>query len=252
VLNARVIPCLLLLDGGLTKTTKFKAPSYVGDPLNAVRIFNEKEVDELVVLDIGARRARGAPDFDLIAEIASEAFIPLSYGGAISTLAQAQRLIKSGVEKVVLNTVLAQGAQLMAEIGQVFGRQSVVASIDVKKKLFGGYEVAADGGRQLLGRDPLDYAREMERAGAGEILLNAIDRDGTRIGYDCDLIAHVAGGVGIPVVACGGAGRISDFPMAIRAGASAVAAGSLFVYHGPHRAVLLSYPDRSELEAAFA
>lgn len=249
MMKTRVIPCLLLNEGGLVKTVKFKDPSYVGDPINAVKIFNTKEVDELVVLDIGATAEGREPDFGAIQDIVSEAFMPVAYGGGITSSDQAQRLFALGIEKVVLNSVVASKPQLVSELADRFGSQSVVVSIDVKQSgLFSKLEAMTHNAKQKTGRDPASFARDMERLGAGEIFLNAVDRDGTQTGFDGELIAQVANVVDVPLVACGGAGSVADFKAAVDAGASAVAAGSLFVYHGPHRAVLISYPDRRELE----
>ncbi|GAA0612385.1 MAG: imidazole glycerol phosphate synthase subunit HisF [Thalassospira sp.] len=244
-----MIPCLLIADGGLVKTTGYKRPSYVGDPINAVRIFNSKEVDELMVLDISASKQGRAPDFNAIGEIVSEAFMPVAYGGGITTERQAGELLALGVEKVVLNSILADDPGLVSILAKRFGSQSVVVSIDVKKQgITRQYHAMTHGGTRKTGQKPKDFAQEMVMRGAGEILLNAIDQDGTLSGYDLQLINEVASCVDIPIVACGGARDIADFEKATKAGASAVAAGSFFIYHGPHRAVLISYPNRSELE----
>lgn len=250
MLRTRVIPSLLLRNGGLVKTVKFSQPQYVGDPINAVRIFNDKEVDELVFLDISA--AGRGPNFELLADIASEAFMPFGYGGGITTIDQVKRLFQLGVEKVILNSVLADNPELVEQAAALAGSSSVVASIDVKRSFLGRYSVHTQGGRRDLKQDPVAFAAEMARRGAGEILLTAIDRDGVQAGYDHELIARVSTGVTVPVVACGGAGKLADFRTAVDAGASAVAAGSLFVFHGRHRAVLITYPDYSALEALFA
>lgn len=251
MLRTRVIPCLLLRSGGLVKTVRFANAKYVGDPINAVRIFNDKEVDELVFLDIGATLSGRGPNFDLLAGIASEAFMPFGYGGGITTADQVKRLFALGVEKVVINTAASTTPALVAEAASLAGTSSVVASIDVRRGVLGTYSVYVRSGQQDLKQDPVTYAREMERLGAGEILLTAIDRDGTQAGYDLDVIRRVTAAVSIPVVAAGGAGRLRHFREAVDAGASAVAAGSLFVFHGKHRAVLITYPAYPELEALF-
>lgn len=243
-----MIPCLLLKDGGLVKSIKFRNPSYVGDPINAVRIFSGKEVDEIALLDITASASGTGPDFDMIAEIVAEAFMPLAYGGGITSIGQAGRILELGVEKIVLNSVLASDPGIIDGLAARFGSQSVVASIDVADGYFRSRQVKVRNGRESLRRDPVDFAREMEQRGAGELLLTSISRDGTGSGYDCDLIRSVADAVGIPLIANGGAGKLEHFAQAVAAGASAVAAGSMFVYHGPHRAVLVSYPDRRSLE----
>lgn len=251
MLKTRVIPCLLLRGAGLVKTTEFRNPKYVGDPINAIKIFNDKEVDELVLLDIAASRTGKGPPFEVIQNIASECFMPVAYGGGITSVEQIRRILGTGVEKVVLNTAALRDPSLVRDAAREFGSQAVVVSIDVKRKLFGRYEVYVEGGTKATGREPVSYAREMEDIGAGEILLNAIDRDGTMKGYDIDLVSKVTSVLGIPVIASGGAGSISDFAEASkRGGAAAVAAGAMFVFHGRHRAVLITYPSQAELSAA--
>lgn len=250
MLKTRVIPTLLLRGAGLVKTTGFRNPVYVGDPINAIRIFNDKEVDELVLLDITASRTGKGPAFSTIENIASECFMPVAYGGGITTVEQIRKILGAGVEKVVVNTAALQDPQLVRDAVREFGSQAIVVSIDVKRKLLGRYEVYGDGGTRATGHDPAVYARQMEELGAGEILLTAIDRDGTMKGYDIELVQKVTSVVNIPVIASGGAGSIADFGAASkRAGAAAVAAGAMFVFHGPHRAVLITYPSPAELAA---
>lgn len=249
MLGTRVIPCLLLKDNGLVKTVKFKDPKYVGDPINAVKIFNEKEVDELLFLDITASVRGGRPSFKMISEIAGECFMPLAYGGGIRSLEDIKELFSIGVEKVSINSYAAENPSFVRAAAKAFGAQSIVVSLDVKKNLFGGYEVRTHGGSRNTRMDPVTVARQMEEAGAGEIFLNSIDRDGTRQGYDIELIRKVTSSVNVPVIACGGAGKIEDFAEAVkRGGASAVSAGSFFVFYGKHRAVLITYPSLKELE----
>ena len=244
MIPTRVIPVLLLKGSGLVKTVRFKEPRYLGDPRNAVKIFNDKEVDELTLLDITATPEGREPNYDLIREIANEAFMPVAYGGGITNAAQARRILNMGVEKVVVNSIAFENPDVITEMADRFGSQSVVASIDARKTLLGRYEVMTRSGTLKQRVDPVLAAQTMEAKGAGEILINAIDRDGTMTGYDLNLIRQVAQSVSIPVVACGGAGSVQDMAQAVReAGASAVAAGSLFVYHGKHRAVLITYPD---------
>ncbi len=253
MLKTRVIPCLLLRGAGLVKTTKFKDPKYVGDPINAIRIFNDKEVDELVLLDISASREGRGPAFSVIEEVASECFMPLAYGGGIRSVDEARRILKLGVEKVVFNTTAWRTPSVLTDVSREFGAQAVVASIDVRRKLFGRYEVVVEGGTRSTGIEPVDYARRLQTAGAGEIFLTSVDRDGTMKGYELDLIAKVSAAVDVPVIAAGGAGSVEDFRAATReGGAAAVAAGAMFVFHGPHRAVLITYPPRHQLEAALA
>ncbi|MDP3517058.1 MAG: AglZ/HisF2 family acetamidino modification protein [Pseudohongiella sp.] len=248
MLNHRVIPCLLLSNGGLVKTTKFKNGVYVGDPINAIRIFNDKEVDELVLLDIRASLDNREPCFELISEIASECFMPLSYGGGISNMNHIQRLFRLGIEKVIFNTALYKNPELIRETVRSFGSQSVTASIDVKRKLFRADEVMTLAATKGTGMRPVEAARYAEDLGVGEILLTSIDQEGSMSGYDLDLLATVSRSVTIPIIASGGAGSLNHFRSAIiESHASAVAAGSMFVFYGPHRAVLISYPKYQEL-----
>jgi len=252
MLRTRVIPCLLLRGAGLVKTTRFKDPKYVGDPINAVRIFNDKEVDELVMLDITASREAREPPFAAIAEVASECFMPFAYGGGIRSVDQVRRILKLGVEKVIFNTTAWRAPEVLSEASREFGAQAIVASIDVRRRLFGRYEVVVEGGTRGTRTDPADYARRLEEAGAGEIFLTSVDRDGTMSGYDLELIEKVSASVGVPVIASGGARSVQDFRAAADRGAAAVAAGAMFVFHGPHRAVLITYPTPGELRAALA
>jgi cyclase len=249
VLNVRVIPVLLVKDGKLVKTVRFKDPTYVGDPINALRIFNEKEVDELIFTDISATVERKPPPFDLIGKIASECFMPLAYCGGVRTIQDIRTILNLGVEKVGLNTLAVENSQFVKEASDLFGSQSIVVSIDVKKNKFGKYQVATHGGRKTHGIDPVSHAVLCARMGAGEILLNSIDLDGTMKGYDLDLLQQVTREMKVPVIACGGAGGLDDFVQAVQVGcASAVAAGSMFVFYGKHRAVLINYPSQRELE----
>lgn len=244
----RVIPALLLHKGGLIKSVKFKDYTYVGDPINAVKIFNEKEVDEIAVIDIDASRENRGPDVKRIADIASEAFMPMAYGGGISTIEQIKEIFYNGIEKVILNKAAVQSQALITEAARLFGSQSIMVSIDVKKHLLKGNRVYTDNGKTNTGFAPDAFAKQMENAGAGEILLNNIDRDGTYAGYDTALIKGVSEAVNIPVIAIGGASSVADFREAIEHGASAVAAGSMFVFQRPHKAVLISYPAQNDLK----
>ena len=245
----RVIPTLLLKGQGLVKTVEFANPQYVGDPINAVRIFNEKEVDEVSILDILASRESREPNFSLLAQIAEEAFMPLSYGGGITKVEHAREIFRIGFEKIVLNTMAFENPDLVRKIAQKWGRQSVVVSIDVRKSFWGSYRVFVRGRTKNTGEDPVAFAKKVEEYGAGEILLNSIDRDGTQSGFAIDVIKAVSSAVRIPTIALGGAGTLDDFRKAFRdGGASAVAAGSFFVFHGKHRAVLITYPTPGEIK----
>lgn len=245
--RVRVIPVLLIHKNGLVKSVRFKNYTYVGDPINAVRIFNEKEIDEIVILDIDATREKRGVNMQQVQEIAEEAFIPVAYGGGISTIEEIKNLFYLGVEKVILNYHAFQNPSLVSEAAKLVGSQSVVVSIDVKKNLIGNYKVMVKNGSENTGLDPLTYAKKMEAAGAGEIFLNVIDRDGTYKGYDLDLIRKISEPLNIPLVACGGASTVDTLYEAVQSGASAVAAGSMFVFQRPHRAVLISYPSQTEL-----
>jgi len=245
----RVIPVLLLRKGGVVKTVKFKDPKYVGDCINAIKIFNEKEVDEMVVLDIDASPKNTPPNYQLIHELAGECFMPLSYGGGITSVEQAKRIIDSGIEKVILNTAAINNPKLVEDLAHNYGSSSVVVSLDIKKDWLGKYKVFTNGGKQKVSTKPLELALQMQNAGAGEIILNSIDRDGTFQGYDVPLTQSIANQLEIPVVACGGASKVEDYLDVIKNGnASAVAAGSMFVFKGVHRAVLINYPDQATLK----
>jgi len=248
----RIIPCLLLRNNGLVKTVRFRDSVYIGDPINAVRIFNEKEVDELIFLDIDATRENKKLPLEMIAKLASECFMPFAYGGGISSLKQIEEIIKSGAEKIVINTTACLIKDFIREAARRFGNSTIVVSIDVKKSFIGGNSVYISGGRRDTGRDPVEYAREMEDQGAGEIFLNSIERDGMMTGYDIELIRSVSDAVKVPVIACGGAGNLNDLKLAVNeGGASAAAAGSLFVFHGKRRAVLITYPSYKEISELF-
>ncbi len=246
--RARVIPCLLVRGNGLVKTRKFKDPVYVGDPVNAMRIFSDKEVDEIVVLDILASREGREPNYELIEEMAGEAFMPVAYGGGIRSLDQVRRLIRSGIEKVVINAAAFDSTDVIRAAADMFGSQAVVGGVDVRKPLLGGYRVVMKSATQEARVSLDEHVRNLVAAGVGEIFLNSVDRDGTMAGYDLPLIRSVTQQVTVPVVACGGAGNVEHLAQAVReGGASAVAAGSLFVFHGKHRAVLINYPRHIEL-----
>jgi cyclase len=250
--RARVIPCLLIQGNGLVKTRNFKNPVYIGDPVNAMRIFSEKEADEVVVLDICASREGREPNYELVREMAGEAFMPLAYGGGVRTLEQVRRLIRCGIEKVVINTAATESTDLLRDASEEFGAQAVVGAVDVRKSLVGGYRVLSKSATVETKINLEAHVRKLVSSGAGEIFLNSVDRDGMMAGYDLGLVRFVSNIVDVPVVACGGAGTIEHLTRGISdGGASAVAAGSMFVFHGKHRAVLINYPKPSELQRFF-
>lgn len=239
----RVIPVLLLDDGGLYKTRKFKDPVYVGDPINAVKIFNEKEVDELIFLDIKASLENRPPDYDLLSMITTECFMPLCYGGGICQIDQIKKLTAIGIEKVSLNNTAVKRPDFVGAAAREFGSSTIVVSVDVARNFWGKYMVYTKNGKEKSKYSVEEFARIAENEGAGELLLNSVERDGTQSGYDIDLIQHISQLVNIPVIACGGAAGIDDIRLAFKAGASAAAAGSLFVFKGKNRAVLINYPS---------
>jgi imidazole glycerol-phosphate synthase subunit HisF len=253
MLRTRVIPCLLLFRDGLVKTRNFADPLYVGDPLNAVRIFNEKEVDELVFLDIAATQERREPNFSLVAEIAAEAFMPFAYGGGVRDTASARSLVRHGAEKIIINSAAIAKPGFIRELADVLGSSSTVVAIDARRTVSGRFEVVTERGRRFCGFTPETWAVECQKNGAGELLLTDVDREGSRSGYDLELIRRVTAAVDIPVVAHGGAGSLSDMrDVVVAAGASAAAAGSQFVLYGKYRAVLITYPSDDELRSLFA
>ncbi len=248
----RVIPVLLLKGMGLVKSVKFKDYRYIGDPINAVKIFNDLKADELVFLDILASKENRSIPLDFVKNVGDEANMPFAVGGGIRTIGQIKEIINAGAEKVVINTYAFENPDFIKQASDEFGSSTIVVSIDVKKKMFGKNQAFTFGGKKGTGKDPVSFAKLMEEKGAGEILINSIEKDGTMTGYNLDLIKEVSESVNIPVVAVGGAGSLSDFSKAINYSfASAVAAGSLFVYHGPRRAVLINYPSSEELKNLF-
>lgn len=249
-LAPRIIPCLLIENGRLVKTVRFANPTYLGDPINAVRIFSAYEVDELFVLDIGATRRGGGPPIEFIERMASECFIPMCYGGGITGIAQIRRIVSAGIEKVSIGSAAVSDPQLIAEASGRFGSQCIVVCVDVIRASDGAYEVVTHNATQRTGLDPLDHGVRMVELGAGELIINSVDRDGSMNGYDIELIRRIAPNVDVPVTACGGAGALADMARVLEEGeASAAAAGSLFVFYGKHRGVLINYPERAELEA---
>ncbi|WP_200838951.1 MULTISPECIES: HisA/HisF-related TIM barrel protein [Microbacterium] len=250
VIAPRVIPVLQIDDGGwLVKTRQYRSPRYLGDPINAVKIFNEKQVDELVVVDIAASRSRRDPAYDVLTDIASEAFMPVAYGGGLRSVDQARRVVNLGIEKVIVNSALFTAPEAVEAMAAALGSQSVVASIDVRRGVDGELVTTSASGTRREPENVGDVARRAVGLGAGEIILSAVDREGTREGYDLEAIRLVAEVVPVPLVALGGSGSFEDFVAAILAGADAVAAGSQFVFYGRRDAVLITYPEPSEVAA---
>lgn len=249
----RVIPVLLLKDKGLVKTVKFNKSRYIGDPINAVRIFNDLEADELVFLDITASKEKRTISLDLVKEIGDEAYMPFAVGGGINSLKDVENILKAGAEKIVFNTALQTNMDIISEVALKFGSQSVIASVDVKKNLFGKYIVYVKSGKVKIKTPLLDYVKLIEQKGAGEIIINSIDNDGVMLGYDLELIKIVSDVVDIPVIACGGAWELNHLKEATEKGyASAVAAGSMFVFHGARKGILVNYPEKEELNKIFS
>ncbi len=247
MLRSRIIPCLLVHNGGLTKTVQFKEGKYVGDPVNAVRIFNEKEVDELMVVDIDATVQNRGPNMELIENFAAECRMPLCYGGGVSNAHQVEQIVGLGVEKVGVSAAAVKRPSLVSEMARAVGSQSVVVVLDVKKNLFGKHTIYTHNGRENTKLDPVDFAKRMQDQGAGEIVLNSIDLDGTMKGYDLSLAEKVRNAIDLPMTILGGAGSFDDLQTLIsRFQIIGAAAGSLFVFKGKYRAVLISYPIQEE------
>jgi cyclase len=251
MLKHRVIPVLLLQEGGLVKTRKFSKPVYIGDPINTIRIFNDKEVDEIIVLDIQASKQGREPDYKLIEECAGECFMPLTYGGGVTNVAQATRLFRLGVEKICIQSAALRDLSIVSELAGRFGSQAVVVSIDVRRNWRGKAQLFNAARGRAESEDWIDFAQRAQSAGAGEIMLNAVNQDGTLAGPDLKLVAEAAGALSVPLVALGGVSSLNDIKAMVGAGASAVAAGAFFVFHGPHRAVLITYPHYAQLEELF-
>lgn len=246
----RIIPTLLINDRDLIKTIQFKKGTYLGDPVNAVKIFNRKKIDELSILDIGTTKRGLEPDYELLKDIASEAFMPLSYGGGITNINQIHNLLAIGYEKVVINSSLIRNPELITQSVKLFGSQSIVASIDAKKDQ-GVYKCYIADGTEKVNKTPIELAKEAEELGAGEVIINSIDNDGMMQGYDLKLVKSIADSVKIPVIAIGGAGRISDIKKVLQEGhAHAASGGSMFVFYGRLKAVLITVPSEQELTAA--
>ena len=247
MLRPRIIPCLLVHKNGLVKSVQFNNYKYIGDPINAVRIFNEKESDELMLIDIDATVSKNEPNYKLIQNIASECRMPLCYGGGIKNVEQAQNIFSLGVEKIALSSVLIETPNLITEIASKVGSQSVVAVLDIKKKMFGGYELYTHNGKKATGINPIDFIKKIEDLGAGEIVINSIDNDGMMNGYDLNLVEQARISTSLPLTVLGGAGSITDIGNLIKNyGIIGAAAGSLFVFKGVYKAVLINYPSTLE------
>ena len=240
----RIIPVLLLRNQVLVKTRRFGEGTYIGDPINAVRIFNDSMADEMVVLDINATRESRTVSLDFVRNLGEEAEMPFAVGGGIKTIDQIRQIINAGAEKVIIGTAAAENPTFIKEAAETFGSSTIVVCMDVKKKVLGGKEVKIRNGNRSSGKKPVEFAQEMEALGVGELIIQSIDNDGMRKGYDVDLIKSVADSVSIPVVALGGAGSFSDMKEAFKNGnASGLAAGSLFVFHANSNGVLINYPE---------
>lgn len=250
MLLTRFIPCLLLKNTGLVKTVKFKNPKYIGDPINTVRIFNEKEVDELIFLDIEATPLNKEPNYKLLSEIADECFMPLAYGGGIKTLEQAKRIFQIGIEKVAINSAAHKNLKLITEIATIYGSQAVIGVIDVKKNFFGKLEIVSNSASEKHKFSAEEWAKELVNAGVGEIIITSVEKEGTWEGIDVDLVKRITNTVSVPVIAHGGAGNIDHLKDAVKnGGASAVAMGSMVVYQKKDFGVLINFPDKKILEA---
>ncbi len=249
----RIIPVLLLKNRGLVKTLKFDEPKYIGDPINTVKIFNDKGVDEIILLDISASKEKRLPDVKLIEDIATEAFMPFAYGGGIKTVEDIRKVLRAGAEKVAINTSACENISLIEQASKIFGSQSIIVSIDVKfNSAKNKYEIFYLNGNKKNNIDLIEYVKLAENAGAGEILINSIDLDGTMQGYDINLIKKVTEVSNVPVIACGGAGELEDFAKAVKDGnAHAAAGGSFFVFCGSRNGILITYPDRDEINRVF-
>ncbi|MBN2294573.1 MAG: imidazole glycerol phosphate synthase subunit HisF [Pirellulales bacterium] len=251
MLRPRIIPCLLVHNNGLVKTQNFTNPKYVGDPINAVKIFNEKEVDELTVLDIDATSENREPDFNLIRNLAAECRMPLCYGGGVKSVEQVDKIISLGVEKVAMSSAVVSDPDIVARAAEVVGGQSVVVVMDVKKSRFRGkHEIWTHNAKKKTGLSPVKFAKQVEELGAGEIVVNSIDRDGVMEGYDHELVSKIREAVSLPLTVLGGAGSLQDIGELINNfGIIGAAAGSMFVFKGVYRAVLINYPSRDEKDA---
>jgi cyclase len=249
MLQKRVIPCLLLHKGGLYKTQKFKKPTYIGDPINAIKIFNEKEVDELMFVDIDATTQNKEPNYKMIEDIASECFMPLCYGGGVKNIEQMKKIYALGVEKISLSSSAVLNPELIKEAASIFGNQSVIVTVDVKKDFWGKKKVFINNGVKNTKLDVIEFIKKVENLGAGEIVVNSVDHDGEMNGYDIELLKEIKQNAKVPIIALGGAGNLNHIKEAFEiAKVDAVACGSMFVYQGPLRGVLISYPPYQKIQ----
>jgi cyclase len=252
MIRPRIIPVLLLSKLGLVKSVKFKDHRYIGDPINAVKIFNDKKADELAFLDISAEKENRCIPIEFVHKVGDEANMPFAVGGGIKTIDNIRDVLNHGAEKVIINTEAYENPDFIKRAADTFGSSTITVCIDVKKKLFGKEKICIAGGSKEINEDPVSFAQKMVEYGAGEIIIQSIDKDGTNEGYDLELIKKISVPVSVPVIAMGGAGKYSHFKQAVNVGmASAVAAGSIFVFHGPRKAVLISYPTKQELKEIF-
>jgi len=252
MLETRLMPCLLMSNGALVKSVQFKNRTYVGDPVNAVRIFNQKEVDELILLDIDATSENKGIDFETLEKIVSECFMPICYGGGVKTIEDMRRLFNLGIEKISVSSAMFESPELIRQASAEFGRQAIVVTLDVKKGLLGGYSVKTHNATRDTKTDAVKAALTAESLGAGELLLYSVDRDGTWSGFDMDLIRKVSHAINIPLVVCGGANSLANARIAVKeAGASAVAIGSMAVFQGKDLGVLIKFPTRKDQESTF-
>ncbi len=248
----RVIPVLLLQNQGLVKSIKFNKHRYIGDPINAVKIFNDKKTDELVFLDINASKENRLISLDFVHKVGDEANMPFAVGGGIKTIEDIRHILENGAEKVVINTTALTNPQFIKEASNVFGSSTIVVCLDIKKNIFGKYQLVYQNAQKKIKESPIEFAKKISKLGVGEIIVQSVDRDGTYLGYDLELVKQIATAVTVPVVALGGAGSFNDFKEVVNKGyASAVAAGSLFVYHGPRKAVLINFPSDEQLKEIF-
>lgn len=248
MLLPRIIPTLLINDGGFVKTKKFKRPDYVGDPVNVINLFNRFEVDEIIILDISATKEKKSPDFELITDLANECWVPLAYGGGLNKIEDIKRIFSLGIEKVVINSAVRSDPDMVREAVRIYGSQAVVASVDLGKDFLGKVHAYTHSGKKKIKMPYMEYLKSLQDMGVGEIFLNFIDLDGTWAGYNLDIASDIISTLSIPVILCGGAGHRDDFIEPLKMGAQAVAAGSLFVYKGQDKGVLINYPERDEID----